>query len=198
MLIWLLACSTLETPAGVERARGGLWLEGSVANAPGTTLAVVANSELPCEPEATPDDPRTQADEAASAQAWWEGELASAFGREGAALLLVVLHGVDSDDSFAVAGPLSLAGEEGTGSAVGRRVEEVAVEEPAEALHEWILVEEELGTDLAGSVGVSSSATHVVLQAELGEWRADAVLTRCQNVELVRLALDGIAAVGLD
>ncbi len=198
MLGWLLACSTLETPAGAERARGGLWLEGTVANAPGTTLAVVANSELPCEPEATPDDPRTQSDEAASAQAWWEGELASAFGREGAALLLVVLHGVDSGDSFAVGGRLSLTGEAGTGSAVGRRVKEVAVEEPAEALHAWIAVEEELATDLAGSVGVSRAATQVALQAELGEWRASALLTRCENVELVRLALDGFATDGLD
>ncbi len=196
MLLVLLGCGALATPDGEERVRGGLWLEGAFANSPGTVVALVANSPVPCEPAVVDDDPRTKADEAASAEAWWEAELGAALNREGAALLLLVLSGAGETEDFEVGGPLSLNGSVGTGSAVAIRVVEAAVEESTEALHAWVPTEVEVDERLHGEAHVRPDAGVVGLTLDLGEWGATTELERCDNVDLVPRAVAGVEAAG--
>lgn len=198
MLLLLLACGALTTPDGEERVRGGLWLEGAFANSPGTVVVVLANSPVPCEPTVVEDDPRTEADEAASAEAWWEAELAAALNREGAALLLLVLSGADQVDDFEVGGALSLSGATGSGSAVAVRVVEAAVEESADALHAWVPIEVEVDERLSGEAHASPGLDVVGLTLDLGEWGASTELQRCDNVELVPRAVAGVEAAGVE
>ncbi len=194
----LLACVEMQTPSGVERVRGGLWLEGFVANDPSVVVAVVANSPLPCAPDPAADLPSTSVDEEASAVVWWEAQLAAALYREGAALLLLALLVDPADADIAVAGALTLAGEPGTGSAVGLEVFESASEEHATTvLHSYELKEFAYHRPLRGDVRAVVSDTTVQLSADLGEWEVVADLERCENPNLVGLAIGAIDGLPL-
>lgn len=98
LLLWSLGCApgAFVTGDGEEPLRTALFF------APDTSLSVVttdtrkvhlllANSTVPCEPEAVFDDPSTDADEASTAREYWSGQLATAFVREGARVALLTL-----------------------------------------------------------------------------------------------------------
>lgn len=106
LLALLLGCGpgTFETEDGKEPLRAALYF------APDSTLTLaaqgtrqiyvlLANSTLPCEPEAVEDDPRTEnSDEVAAAKDYWEAQFATAFLREGALVVAGVLAiGADED-----------------------------------------------------------------------------------------------------
>lgn len=96
---------TLRTPDGADRVRGALWFEAPDA-APGLHAAVVlvTNSRLPCAAPEVEDDPDTPDDEAAAARIYWSGEVVSAFTREGAVVVAMVLYTrlSDWDGAYAV------------------------------------------------------------------------------------------------
>jgi hypothetical protein len=90
------ALGTLTTEDGVEPLRTAL------AFAPDNTLSLalhdtrrayllLANSTLPCAPPEEMDDPATASDEVLAAEQYWDAQLATLFGREGARVVLLVL-----------------------------------------------------------------------------------------------------------
>ncbi|MFN7146374.1 MAG: hypothetical protein ACK4YP_21555, partial [Myxococcota bacterium] len=105
LLALILGCApgTFETEHGKEPLRAALYF------APDSTLmlaaqgtrqiyVLLANSTLPCTPEAVEDDPRTQSDEVLAAEQYWKAQFATAFLREGALVVAGVLAiGADDD-----------------------------------------------------------------------------------------------------
>lgn len=104
-MLWaLLGCmGTLQTGEGAEPVRAALYLEveepAMIGLSSGqATLLLLLNSSLPCDPEEVADDLGTEKDEAAMARSYWEVQVASAFAREGAlAVGLVLYRGEDED-----------------------------------------------------------------------------------------------------
>lgn len=105
-LLALLACGpgTFTTRDGTESIRGALYF------APDTTLSLelngsrqiwilLANSTLPCAPEDVEDDPTTATDEVAAAKSYWAAQVATAFAREGALSVAMVL-GVGAEEDW--------------------------------------------------------------------------------------------------
>jgi hypothetical protein len=196
-LLWLLACGSIQTPGGTERVRGGLWVEGAFASRPGDVVVVLANSPLPCRPEDTEDLPTTIPDEAAGAEAWWQAQFAAAWTREDAVVLVAFLGGADTVESFTLAGRPRLGPKAGTGSAVALRVEEAAVAEVDGAVYTYEAVERTVATGLTGELTAAAAGEGFSVALDLGEWGADADVARCDNPQLVALALaavDGLAA----
>ncbi len=99
MSLLLLGClGTLRSASGEDEVRGALWFAGREGDLTGTdasattpveALVLVSNSSLPCAPESVVDDPSTGIDEAAAAKEYWQQQVASAFQREGAILVLL-------------------------------------------------------------------------------------------------------------
>lgn len=94
-IVTLAGCTdVLRSPTGTETLRGGLWFDEVLDDTSGQThasLLLLANSPLPCNPEAVADDPDTTDDEAASAQVYWQGQIASALTREHAFVVAIEL-----------------------------------------------------------------------------------------------------------
>lgn len=108
LLFALVGCTdVLRTPTGDETLRGALWFE-DVLDAGSTqthaSLLILSNSSLPCNADTVEDDPDTTEDEAASAQIFWQGQIASAFTREGAFLVAIELlsHSTEWSGSYEI------------------------------------------------------------------------------------------------
>lgn len=102
-LLLLTGClGTLRSSEGSDLVRGALWFAGregvlngsetSGADTPNQALVLLANSQLPCAPDDVEDDPETGLDEAAAAKQFWQAQVASAFSREGAVVVLLGLY----------------------------------------------------------------------------------------------------------
>jgi hypothetical protein len=91
-LLTIAGCmGTLRSDEGADRVRSALWFSGN-ADGPTETLVLIANSALPCAPEDTTDDPETGLDEQAAALQYWNAQVASAFSREGAIVVMLGLY----------------------------------------------------------------------------------------------------------
>lgn len=102
-LLLLTGClGTLRSSEGSDLVRGALWFAGregvlngsetTGAETPNSVLVLLANSQLPCAPDDVEDDPETGLDEAAAAKEFWQAQVASAFSREGAVVVLLGLY----------------------------------------------------------------------------------------------------------
>ena len=100
-LVVLTGCmGTLRSAEGPDEIRGALWFAGREGALNGTSigsgddtpveaLTLLANSTLPCRADDVADDPETGIDEAAAAKSYWQAQVAAAFTREGAILVLL-------------------------------------------------------------------------------------------------------------
>lgn len=176
-VLLLVGCAdVLHTERGDEPVRGALWVEGLYANVPEYTALVVANSPLPCAPEAVEDDPATDdVDEAASATTWWQAQVRSAFTREGAVVLWVWFPAGDADPQVV------LGASEPGGFGFRWRVEEAALAAREGAVSTWQPTEWQLDSDDRGVAVLAGADTHMTAEVELGEWSGAWEAERCDR-----------------
>lgn len=153
LLPLLVGCGmgTFVTRQGPEPVRTALYF------APDTSLPlasyglrssylILANSTVPCEPAEVEDAPATAADESLAARAYWEAQLATAFAREGALVVAMVLAvGPEEDwlgryplqsDAWELDGMGEYVAEDGRVAAGGwYRVDEAGVDDASGVLY---------------------------------------------------------------
>lgn len=195
MLLLLVGCAEFETPDGTERVRGALWVDGALVNADGAFL-VVANSPVPCEAEVVPDDPATDADETASAQAWWSAQLQSALTREGAALLTLWLGGTAADGGdFSLTSDGWMRDVPGGGGAVSLRVKESVASSRSGLVYVNQPVDYALDTGLEGDVSAAVADDTAQVRFDVEGWSGDVELQRCVNPALATVLVDQLVAI---
>lgn len=187
MLLLLAGCATFQTPAGEERVRGALWVDGAITNAAGA-FVIVANSPVPCEAEPTEDDPTTETDEAAGAVGWWQAQLQSAVSREGTQVLAIWLGGdAASGGDFMVDAAGWMRDDPGVGGAFALSVTESAASERDGAIFVNEPYDYVLKSDLEGSVTASVNDLQAEVTFDLGPWAGTVTTERCENAELATL-----------
>ena len=195
------------TEDGPEPLRGALFF------APDSTVTlalqetrqvylVLANSTLPCAPEDVEDDPATLADETLAARAYWGAQFATAFAREGARVVVLLLS-VGSEEDWLGRYPLrgdaldlAALGEyvaaDGRAAAGGwYSVEESSVADANGVLYASSMVGDEAAFDLAvdDPAWVDVSAKDAVVEGTFDftplSFRGTFVAERCDNTELL-------------
>lgn len=208
LLLGILGCApgAFVSDAGEEPLRTALFFAPDVSLSVATTdtrkvYLLLANSTVPCEPEAVVDDPSTDADEPSTAREYWSAQLGTAFVREGARVALLALTvGPGADwlgrypvhaDAWDAEEAATFAIADGRAAAAAwLHVEEAAVEDAGSVLHaagtEVVEAEHDFAVDDPAWVDVTRKD-----EVLSGEFDFDSALAgrfsaaRCDNAELL-------------
>jgi hypothetical protein len=198
-----MACGgVLHTPWGDEPVLTALYFDEDTVGAEGATWLIAANSAVPCEAEEVEDDPDTEEDEEASAEAYWDAQVAASATREGALLVLIFLdsEGEDGRWAFSEAAWTGGADDADAGRALWYHVEEAEAERDGVVSTsvptrvEWGVAGEEGWVELRELGAGLNAAFSLAPEPVTGTFTAQ----RCASVELAAHAAELVSGLAFE
>ncbi len=218
LLLQMLGCmGFFRTDAGPDRVRGALFF------APDSTLSIavtggrqivllLANSSLPCS-SPTEDDPLTAEDEVADGRTYYEATFATAFAREGALVVAMVLAVDDTEDWLGTYNlhddawnPAALAGYVATDGRVAAgawyQVDEAAVDSTNGNFYTYSITEDRSDEEVGAPAWVALDTADRHMRGRFsfaptalsGSFEAE----RCDNLDLLAALYLRLAALSPD